>query len=223
MLDDIPGQVAKMFNKVSGLEEMDSAMTTINKMYRECKKEYTKFIDLRKDLDSRLEYIEWINQADSDFSKIETVTATVEKAEDEIGTLEDLISSIHSVQKEIDSCQDTSAIPRIDTIFSKEDECNSVESEYENITKLLDSILQVKNDLNNIRVPDKERLDSLTSIAHEIEEIKDEIAGINLHIEKIDEYENTVFDVNGSLAGLKHEHAELLVEHGVCPTCGKRV
>lgn len=222
MLQDSPGQVAKMFNKVSGLEEMDTAMSTINSMYREKKKEFDSLVTRGEDLDQRLTDLDWINKADSDFIKIETLTGTVEEMEDEVSTVENLLLNISQIQNEIDSCGDTSAIPRIDDIFSKEEECNNNEEEIENLEKLLEGCSQLKNHIKNIRLPEKSRIDNLEALRQSNEDIKDEISEIYSLIQNIVIYKADITDTEETINIYQDNYNQILQDLGECPICGAR-
>lgn len=222
MLMDSPGQVAKMFNKVSGLEELDIALSTINLMYREKKKEFDSLVIRSEDLDQRLIDLNWINKADFDFIKIETLTDTVEEIEEEITTIENLLVSISQIQNEIDSCGDTSAIPRIDDIFSKEEECNDNEEEIENLEKLLEDYSQLKNHIKNIRLPEKGRINDLEALRQSNEDIKDEISEIYSLIQNIGIYKADITDTEETINIYQDNYNQILQDLGECPICGAR-
>ncbi len=63
MLTDSPGQVAKKFNKVSGLEIMDKALYEINSQVRNCNTELKLCVNEIQDKKDNIKDLAWVDQA----------------------------------------------------------------------------------------------------------------------------------------------------------------
>ncbi len=223
MLMNSPGQVARMFNKVSGLEEMDAAQTTINSMHKEKKKSFDILISRSTDLNERLDNLDWVKQADADYTKIEILSASVDEIGIKILTIETLIHSIMGIKQEISFCKDVSAIPQINEIFKVEEELINVEEDIHKLQKLVDDCSQLKKDINNIRLPDKDRLDDITSMRQLNEDIKDEIASLNFIIHHVENFKEEIDQSSIKIDDLQSQYTSFLIENGNCPTCGTKM
>jgi len=188
-------------------------------MYRERKKTFDALFSNKESIEGTLADIEYITKADSDFTKIESCTEKIEEYENEIGRIDDLLSDISSAQKEIDSLMDVSAIPRIDAIFSKEKECNEIEQEIDDLEELIESCSQLKNQINNIKVPDRSRLASLEAIRDSCDDIRDEITSTNLWIQHIAIYNKAKKYAEVEIELVKSSYDKTLKDNKVCPTC----
>jgi len=223
MLNDSPGQVARMFNKVSGLDEMDYAQTEINIRYKKKKKEMDVLSSRHGAIEEKLSDTSWIVEADERYSIIEMYEKEEKELIGEIVFLDNAIASIEVIEEEIASLLDPGIIERIDTIFTVEEEVIEVEEEIDKLQNLLESSSLLENEIRNIRLPEEGRIDEIEDVIREIEEIDDSISRINLLIQYCANYEADIVDAEGELIILKNKYKDVLSTFDICPICERKL
>jgi DNA repair protein SbcC/Rad50 len=221
MLMDSPGQVAKMFNSVSGLEDMDKAMEEINVRYRAKKKVGDILSSRIEGISSKIKKISWIENANKDYVEIEHWDKSIRVLEGKIESIENCVNGINDVQKELSACMDVSAIPIIEDIFQIENFLRDNESVTEYLKNLVEASALIKKELKGIILPSNEELSKFDMAMNDLGSIEDEIEQVFSLIRDLEEIEMELKVINDMISKSEAVAEGFRKKIKKCPTCGR--
>ena len=223
LLADKPGQVAKKFNKVSGLSIIDDTTSEINKQVREINatlkvvaKEITKNETQLKDL-------KWVPNAITQSKKLKIDQAKLKKSEYKILKLESLIEQLDYVEgklKVFDGLDN--ALIELETFKSLDDKILAIVTQHKSISDTLDGLETIDTQLkasNGIEsalkeIKQLEKLDTeITECVLVFHKINSKLIDLDVNELDIDKF-NTAFDKFE-----KEFNTKIMTE--ICPTCGR--
>lgn len=219
MLLQTPGQVARMFNKISGLEDMDIATKKANTLYDGHKHKFDVASTMFDRIEAQIIESEWVPKADKAFKVVEKVSADLHALSDKSDQLTDLINDIVYVDSEIESLSDTSALPLIVDIFELDGRCADLEEKAVDLENVLESIESIDLQLKDITLPD-------TSLIDEIDAVLIEIVDNNVRYSTLEALINGIQDLNEDIEVMderihegKLDVSSCIRHSGICPAC----
>ena len=223
LLTDSPGQVAKKFNEVAGLQIMDKAMFKINSFVRECKsqsKVYDTEIDSKK---VDLKTLSWVPKAQKEAEALAKFSEEIDICNDDICDIDDTLHNITFTEKELEDFEtldvSISAFDKLKALSLKHSTKNLAAERVKNL------ILDVKNLDKRIKI--YESISSAQTAFKSLDSFADSfrnLASKHLKIEGV--IENLVF-INSDIQTLDTEIKSLdrkfttKLQTENCPVCGR--
>lgn len=220
MLDDSGGSVARMFNKVSGLDDMDEALIEINHRCRDRKKKLDILNTREEEIAEKLNKIEWVLDADIDWKVIEELDGKLTGIQNKRLEIGSVVEAIEGLDEQIADIPATSAIAEIDVMFEICDNLGYVEEEIIDLTELTESILRVDEEIKYINLPTHDELNKIEGIVSQIIKVDREACKLNLLIQNIAAYTADIRDAKFTMVEIEEEERDVLEECETCPTCG---
>jgi len=223
LLDETPGNVAKAFNAVSGLEEMDAALKTINSKVRASNSKATALMHSYAETCVEIEGLNWVGVA-------KAALATIREQEQELRTKQALLLKLVEILEQIDQIQDRhkqlpdfSALPKINEILELDE---TIEKRYDSMNAMIDLInahgeLKVKLK----RCTDILQLDlsSTAEISQRIEVLNTRITEIQAAAEAISGHQPKIDSIKLRIANFIRDVSDLESKLETCPECGQYI
>jgi len=170
LLTDSPGQVAKKFNEVVGLEIMDKAMYSINSKVRENNQQLKIYDDEILNKKTELQKLKWVLGAKEKALQIEEIEEDTETQQNKKEQLESLLLLITEVQNNLKKYNGVNqAIKKIKNLIIQEEQIQKLEKKNNTINHLIDFIKntteentkyqylsQALKEINNLIIQEKE-------------------------------------------------------------------
>lgn len=215
LLQDTPGEVARQFNNVVGLDIIDFLSTearldkgATNKEIKNCKKEI-------KRLENELQEFKDIDDIEKLVVRIETNLKERDELNKELGVLQDLIITIQSLTNEIDVAKKWLCIEvEAEGIIKQADKLRDIVNEDRELSRLLEELQNIKS-----FIPLHESKIYIGEQARELKELNLERNALQSIIEEYYDIKEGIKDGTIVLNHLKIEQDEVLQSIDVCPVC----
>jgi len=223
LLADKPGQVAKEFNKVSGLTVMDKTLADINAQVRECNSSITiakKEIETKEE---ELKETEWVPKAEKFAKKLQAFKVNMDAVIKEQHTLKTILFQIATIDGNLTHFKGVGeakiALGVLETqksnIISKEKELNTILtllSDIKSVDIALSDCLHTDKALNTLKMLEKFKAD-IKEDEQKVFAIKNILLELKMMDEKICFAETDYTDAVVLFNELK--------ETTDCPVCGR--
>lgn len=219
MLLKSPGEVARMFNKISGLEEMDVATKQANALYTEHDTKYNIASKRYDALEVDLKELEWVPKADKAYQEIEGIEEQIASVAEECNAVEAIVTKMEEIDVELGTLLPYSLMERIEEIFDIEKKWFKVTDELAKLEKLLESILSIDLQLKDITLPDTSLINEIDAVLLELSQLEQEYDSL---VSLIDYIEDTISDISILDERILHgklEVKECIRTSGICPAC----
>lgn len=161
LLSETPGAVAKFFNDLVHLDEIDLYLSAIDKRKRQTSSELKSLDASIEETERKLKAFDYLDEAEELCSELQTFQDLFEKTSVEEAWLKSSLDSYSELSFELKALPD---IAELDRLF---EELKAISSEEENQTRIFETLSValieykgVKEELKNI--PDIEKLESLS-------------------------------------------------------------
>lgn len=222
LLDETPGKVAKKFNKIAGLEIMDKSLTSINSILRESKQDLKSSDKNIEKLEKEIKDLDWIESCNKRYAEIEKQTAVLKSHKEDLNIIENLIIKYDTVLFELHKLSDVKALPKIESIFKKDDELYTLEQEIENINRKLLEYAIIEKKIKRISALNKAKLTTVNDYKGAMDKANKEVDKINDLFSAFEEISTNV-DQAESLMNLAEEDLfKFKQENSMCPICNKK-
>ena len=224
LLSNTSGEVARYFNKMANLDEIDKSVTNANTFKRKAEKkllqleseeaDYKVDLEKYKDLDSIAKELETLEITYNEYAKVEKDIESLEVLVDDIKATEKELkqySFIVDIDKPIDSL-----LLLIDQIEEDETAIEKLESMIERIEDLEEQ----KKDCSKILQYQKE-IDSLDIKAKFIEDETERIYELNDLIESIKSLESDIEDAKEQYTTCSNQYDKAFPN--MCPLCEQEI
>lgn len=221
LLDETPGNVAKAFNTVSGLEEMDAALKNINSKVRDTSSKISHTSEKIDQLEIDIEKVKWVGEAEKSLKWIEEYNQTVIDFKIVIDALRSRITEVRRLSGCLKELPDFSALPKIKEISKLDTDIN---------TKLEHSnyVFDIVSSLSELRKKEKvcsaiQDLDvsSSAELSKRINAKINEFDALKTMIRRIEREMNVVSIAKNEVDVWKREFDDLESQLEICPTCGQ--
>lgn len=222
LLDETPGKIAKRFNEIAGLEIMDKSLASVNSILRESKQDLKTTDKNIERFDKEIKKLDWVEDCDKQYSIIEKQESILESHKKDLDIIEDLILKYDSILSELHKLPDAKALPKIKTIFDKDDELYSLDKEVDNIDRLLSEYAIINKKIRHISALDKAKLTTVNDYKGAMDKTNKEVDKINDLFSAFEEISTNV-DQAESLMNLAEEALfKFKQTNPYCPTCHKK-
>ena len=185
LLAETPGQVAKEFNKVSGLTIMDKAMYEINHDIRETKSELDVYTKTVNELSIKIQEMEWVEKAEKFSKKLYSVLTELLSKQERVNQIKIIIGKIQEIENKLKELRDIpSALEKLEKLFNAQQKIN----------RRIEKIEKIKYFIGKIKIIGKElhKLNQIPRIKQELEIIDTKILSYNIQNKKVTELENII-------------------------------
>jgi len=221
MLTDTAGQRAKRLNDIAGLAEMDIAMSAVNSRHTKVKSIFDAKTLLLGELEEKHSNLKWVLDAEKEFDVLQEIDAENAKRYEEIEQLTSFLSTLQSIDEQLQKLPDPKIKDEIEEIFKIDDHLYNLELEEEEIEKRIKTYTDCKNALNDIRLPDDSELLNLNAKSAEFGRLKQDITDIKSAIQIAAAIEQECVVKDKEILAVQQEETDFLASFSVCPFCAK--
>lgn len=223
LLDETPGNVAKAFNSVSGLEEMDAALKNINSKVRTTSSEMAVILKNIVSFEEQINDLDWLKKSEIDLNEMEKQEAKLKEQKGKISELRQVLVSLSSKKEKLKQLPDFSALPKIQEIFELDAVIDAKLKKTNKLIDCLDSLTAKQKKKDQYDALDDLSLSSTDEISQQIKAKTNAIVVLNKVIIKIHARNDFLADINLDLEVLKNEYLEIEQSLEICPTCNQYI
>lgn len=226
MIDDSPGDVARQFNALAGLDIIDRMFKNLNSFILEDRRTVDRCAASIKDLEKKVEDLAYIDQAKLDIQ--------------EVWDLDYEIKAISIEQKQL--IKASKDIDDVETAMQKDSALLSIEGQIEELVEQTASIRQLSSllkklnaDLDNINSWEQEleeekewlkiepELDQIKGAIVEIEKLKQTNNALKQSLSSLDDAERKAEQSKKNVSESSEKYRQLLLKTNACPVCGSPI
>jgi recombinational DNA repair ATPase RecF len=142
MLQDTPGEVARKFNEIARLEEIDEAVTRLNKLENQTKTQIQETSKQLTEIDAQLETFGHLETVETLITQVAREVEELEQAERDVEALGDWIEAVKDVRQQITNVD---YWLEIETPYQKlRAELDELEQDERDVYKLWSSVTTVR-------------------------------------------------------------------------------
>ncbi len=221
LLDETPGNVAKAFNSVSGLEEMDASLKNINSKVRATSSALAINLKETVAIEEQIKSMKWLPIARKKLQKIEEEEAGLQRTFGICNMVKELVGSIIKQQSKLKELPDFSALPKIKEIFELDQNIDEKINSTNKIHDLLESLSKLQTKQKRYNALDSLDLSSTAEISQQIATLSSNVLSILKMKETIAEKQQMLLRNEIKIKERGQSLSELEDELDICPTCGQ--
>jgi len=223
LLQSSPGEVATYLNRVARLDDIDKATKALQAQQWRVRHDTSAKEDLKADIESSLEQYADLDQIEAMLKSAEVVADKCHAAQDEHRRLSELLDSIETVGRKIETERRKLAIkPLVErgietlkAMRSLEDQHSVLSSKIESIERFIDAIDGIK-----AKIGLRDLIDKALQTAGGIEQMQQRIGILSSAVSRIVHCRSALAERKDRLESMRREWHDLLPEGSVCPLCG---
>lgn len=223
LLDESPGNVAKAFNSVSGLEEMDAALKEVNSRVRATSSALTLNLKETVVIEEEIKNLSWAQVAEKKLQEIEELEAGLQRTHGICTMLKDMVRKLGELQNKVKELPDFSALPKINAIFILDRNVDEKINHQNTLCDLLDSLSKKEEKLKRYDVLDTCDLSKTAEISQQIDTKTNSILSIYQKSEAISEKRHMLSRNKVELKTLRKIYLDTEAELKICPTCNQYI
>ena len=151
LLAETPGQVAKEFNKVSGLTIMDKAMYEINHEIRETKSELEVYQKEVEKITIKIKESEWVDKAEKFSKKLYSVLTELLSKEKKVNQIKIIIGKIQEIENKLKDLKDIpSALEKLEKLSNAQQKINRTIKRTEKIQYFIEKIITTRKEVSKL-------------------------------------------------------------------------
>jgi len=223
MIDDSPGDVARQFNALAGLDIIDKMFKNLNSFILEDRRTVDHCAASIKDLEKKIEDLAYIDQAKLDIQEVWDLDY-------EIKVILREQRQLVKAEQDIDSIE--VAMEKDAIILSMENDIAQMISNIQSIRQVSTLLKKLNTDLSNINHWEQELaeekewlkiepdLDQIKSAIVEIEKTKRNTNELKQDLLRLDDIERKMKQSEKNVADRTEQYKQLLLKTKTCPVCG---
>jgi len=218
------GEVAKWLNEVSGFQIADQSMANIKVIARETKRDLDKSLEEIKVAEERIEELRGYESAGD---LIKTIDDNI-KEKDEIGQkcsqLSSLLDSFEDLQNATNELDDWLKVEEsYIAVSTLVDEYGLLLEKKNGLTSLLDGLAEIE-----LRIEDREEflkiepaVEKLLGMIGKYKDLSKKRGQVSSMLGSLEKWEKRMTEVDTEVKKKTKRYDKLLVDAGMCPTCGQ--
>ena len=223
LLDETPGNVAKAFNSVSGLEKMDAALKNINSKVRATSSALAINLKEAVSIEEQIEELNWIADAEKILTQIENMERKLSEKKEKIRNLQLVLQNIFDLEEKLTALPDMSALPAIETIHALDISIDTKLQIHNNLDRIVQTIGELQKKQKRYIAFTKQGLSKESAIAEQIRSTNQRISELISLNASVKRKTATLDGIESKIKELKVEYEELKTSAPICPTCGQFV
>ncbi len=222
LLLDSPGQVAKKFNKVIGLEAMGEAVKAINGKVSFTNQSISSLNEDIKEHKESIKSLSWVKDAEKKMKVLLNLEEEIESMEEDYSEIEELITNFIEVQGKLDNYNLLpEAEKELNYLFLTTKKIDDKIKKHNEIKKLVLAVINVDKKINDTTALKNAENDFL-SIKNELNILKKKKSELALLEKNISVLKIIDIKINETEESINGMEKILKKELMVCPLCGRR-
>jgi DNA repair ATPase RecN len=221
LISETPGEVAKYFNRIAHLDQIDQGLLNLNQELRKIENKKGFLIEEKKEVEEAVKAYEYLDKAEIDLEALEirdrkhkNKIVSSNRLRHLITSLSSINSSIGELSKMTDLADEVGEIlNRIKAIKSKKEDAHNISSSI-NSARTLSRNLKEINDLIAL----EPEIDEVLSKIQYKEKLVEEAFDLKNIITLIEDNANQLITKQSNIITMEHEFAIHMPE--ICPLCG---
>lgn len=223
LLDETPGNVAKAFNSVSGLEEMDSSLKRINSRVRASNSKLTAITTKYAETCVEIEGLNWIGHAKKDLKSIREVEKELQQTRESFSSVVETIEQMEQVQEQYNKLPDFSALPKLEEILKLDETIEGKCSSMNSLIDLVESQGMLEKKLKQCVDILELDLSNTAEIRQRIDALNEKVTDVITATDSINSYQVQMGSISNSITNTLEHISDLESKLEVCPTCGQYI
>lgn len=223
LLSNTPGEVARYFNRIARIDQIDSALQRVEKWLREserCIKNEKDSIDKYR---TRLADYDHLDSLEEEVEMLERLETQMGLKWRGVNSLTKLTGDIEALDTEISKASTIlAAEPALTCILAQAEELRGIEREYEALSGLVESWEEADGKVRHYRetLPPAEEVDRILEAMGKLGKFRKRAARLEALMLDVERVEDLITGTQETLAELEQQwHEEFPAE---CPLCGSR-
>lgn len=221
LLGDTPGQVARKFNEIAGLEIMDKSLQAINSEMRALNQDIKATDKTIETLDEKIENLGWLSACNKTLEIIEGLEEQIQQTQESIGIVKILEIKYQEIKMEMDELPTPEILPFIEDIFAKDNDLYETEQKLDTVKELLRKHSKLNNDIERLSVLKNAKLSSPDAVRTSIGKLDEKIETISDLIQRFKNYSASLSDIKPQSLQATKNLADFKLKTKICPTCQK--
>lgn len=164
LLDVSPGEVARYFNRIAKIDQIDSSIQTVEKWVREIRQHISNHETQITEQQANLDSFKYLDKMEAEIEVLEQMQTRRDRKRQDVQTLQNKVQEIGKVEQEIESqILVLRADKVVDNILYLFDQKDSAESEFAAISKVLQDLEHTESQITDYqtRLPSREQVNDL--------------------------------------------------------------
>lgn len=221
LLSDSPGEVARKLNQVSGLSDIDSAISNIRKQVLANSREISNVESILADLEIQKSSFAYLEQMEKDVSAYELLNNQISIVANNHFSLGVLLENMDRIQENIDALNCFLNVEKeYDAVLTITEELKRTTDEARQLGDCLCDIVTRANDIIelNYLISAESDLKSVENLIDESESVKNEFVSLDFAVKRILINEGRIRTFTKKLECAEFEFHSLMPSS--CPLCG---
>jgi len=222
LLSETSGEVARHFNKIVNLEQIDESLKSADSALRKINQDIKYcHAELEKEEAELLDY-EWIDEAKIEFKALELLSNKESETRKEFSQLTAKTSDARQIKESFIIIDFEAAEKELQRIFKQTEKITELEEKITAIKKLKNDISEIEKELINIDYLEAEKiLAILKQLSEQQKEIESACIKLNVDIEEMENIEKEMYAAEQWVITTEKELQSIMPD--VCPLCGQEI
>lgn len=221
LLNDTPGQVAKKFNEIAGLEIMDKSLQAVNSAIR-LQKQEIKMVD--KDLealDKKIEDLDWLEPCEKILNNLEDNETELQQISKDISELDIVYTKYLDIKAETDKLPAPEVLTFVENLLDLDNDLYETEQKLAAVEKLLERHSKLDKDIKRLSVLQDAKLSSPDAVRSSIGRLNEKIKIIQTLLHRFQFNSTGLSLIKPQILEAEEDLNEFKRETKVCPTCNQ--
>jgi len=224
LLTDSPGEVARYFNRVANLDQIDTGMKNVQSQIRSIEQDIKSTEQQLKEQEEELNKYDYLDKLEAELEVLEDMNTHAHGSRMVINRLEGVIEEIAEVEKEIEKYSDILEMEGdVEKILSLYEKGKGKEQEISDLTNLILEAKETDNQLEELNhfISMEGDLKKVLLLSTELEERKKEINTFDDLISEIEDIVNRIAHKEGKIEEWEKKFHDQFP--AVCPLCSQKI
>lgn len=220
LLSDSPGQVAKKFNEIGGLNIMDSILKDINTDIRKLNDKRKAIFKIMDKAKAAIDNLSWVHKAELSLSKIEKLEKKNKERKKKIEAVKNVLSDLDYINHNLSQLLDPEVEKEFLELSKKVTNNQKLFEKIQYVQNLLDDLEKATRLLNQIEIPD---IEPLLKQHKKASDLKEKIKRVERLVSEENHIRGQISIISETLETEEKKYSALLKKLGKCPTCGSKI
>lgn len=221
LLNDTPGQVAKRFNEIAGLEIMDKSLQSINSKIKSLNQDVKATDKSLESFEEKIKNLDWIKSCEENLIPLEKQEIELQKLENRISEYKTVLVKFWEIMAEVKKLPPPEILPFVEDILDLDDNLYETEEKLDVVEKLLERHSKLDKELKQYLVLKNAKLSSPQSLRSILGRIDEKIELISNLIERFKNNLTNLVIIKAKIKQAKNDLADFEKKIKICPTCHK--
>ena len=231
LVQDTPGEVARKFNAIVGLDIIDRALRKANSIIADLVAEEKVLEGQQKELEKRLIEFSFLDQAQPLVISIRTKINTCQDLKQKATRLWDLASDLKDVLATIEDDEEwleveeeylklASKVNDLETVKTRYNKLHGVVDDLRSIIKEIPSIEKHLKKYESAACELQKFVDRVGALEDDVKVLRGDVKRLSSVVRELESVTKSIDYKSKELKVLQHKYKKMMEELGVCPLCG---